>query len=38
MNIKKFDILAPSLKHNNRFLHLRSISAKFIVEMFHDEV
>ena len=23
MNIKMFDILASSVKHNNRFLHLR---------------
>ena len=38
MNIKVFDILASSLKHNNRFLHLRRIMQKFIVQMFHDEV
>ena len=33
-----FDILASNLKRNNRFLHLRWIVQKFIVQMFHDEV
>ena len=37
MNIKMFDILALSVKHNNRFLHLRWIVQKFIVQMFHDK-
>ena len=32
------DILASSLKHNYRFLHLHKIMQKFIVHMFHDEV
>ena len=38
MNIKMFDILSSSLKYNNRFLRLRWIVQKFIVQIFHDEV
>ena len=34
MNIKMFDILVSSVKHNNRFLHLPWIVQKFIVQMF----
>ena len=34
VNIKMFDILASSAKHNSRFLHLRWIVQKFIVQMF----
>ena len=33
-----FDILVSSLKHNNRFLHLRRIVQKFTVEIVPNEV
>ena len=36
--MKMLDIPVSSLKHNNRFLQLRWIVQKFIVQMFHDEV